>query len=49
MSIIAAQDMELEQMDVKMAFLHGQLDKSIYMEQPPRFRELESEGKVCLL
>ena len=42
LSIAAAQDLELELMDVKMAFLHRQLDKSIYMEQPPGFKEPES-------
>ena len=49
LSIIAAQDIELKQIDVKTMFLHGQLDGSIYMEQPPGFREPESEEKVCLL
>ena len=37
LSIIAAQDLELEQMDVKMMLLHGHLEKSIYMKQPPGF------------
>ena len=32
LSIVAAQDLELEQMDVKTVFLYGQLDESIYME-----------------
>ena len=32
LSIVAAQDLELEQMDVKMAFLHGHLEERIYME-----------------
>jgi hypothetical protein len=32
-------------MDVKSAFLHGDLTKEIYMEQPPRF---EKDGSlVC--
>ena len=30
-------DLEIEQMDVKTAFLHGDLDKKIYMEQPECF------------
>ena len=34
LSIVAAQDMELEQTDVKMVFLHRHLEESIYMEQP---------------
>ena len=46
LSIIAAQDLELEQMDVKMTFLHGHLEERIYMEQPPDFRDPGSEGKV---
>ena len=49
LSIVAAQDLELEQMDVKTAFLHGHLEERIYMEQPPDFRDPGSEEKVCLL
>ena len=49
LSIVAAQDLELEQMDVKTAFLHGHLEESIYMEQPQGFREPGSKEKVCLL
>ena len=37
LSIVVAQDLELEQMDIKMAFLHGHLKESIYMERPPWF------------
>ena len=36
-------------MDIKMAFLYGHLEESIYMEQPPGFQEPGVEGKVCLL
>ena len=49
LSIVAAQDLELEQMDVKTVFLHGHLEERIYMEQQPDFRDPGSEGKVCLL
>ena len=34
LGLVAAEDMELIQMDVKTAFLHGDLDEDIYMEQP---------------
>ena len=32
LSIVAAQDLEFEQMDVKMSFLHRYLEESIYIE-----------------
>ena len=31
--------MALEQMDVKIAFLHGDLEEQIYMEQPEGFSQ----------
>ena len=34
LSIAAAFDLEVEQMDVKIAFLHGDLEEEIYMKQP---------------
>ena len=37
LSIVASKNLHLEQMDVKTAFLHGDLDKEIYMQQPEGF------------
>ncbi|KAL6342838.1 hypothetical protein AAG906_016857 [Vitis piasezkii] len=34
LGLAASLDLEIQQMDVKIAFLHGDLDKEIYMEQP---------------
>ncbi len=42
-------DMEIEQMDVQTAFLHGDLDEEIYMSQPEGFVERGKEGLVCKL
>ena len=34
LSIVASMDLEVEQLDVKTAFLHGDLEEEIYMQQP---------------
>ncbi|KAK2437580.1 secreted RxLR effector protein [Trifolium repens] len=47
MAIVNQYDLELEQMDVKTAFLHGELEETIYMQQPEGF--VEDKSKVCLL
>ena len=36
-------------MDVKTAFLNGNLDEEIYMSQPEGFQEKDQEQKVCRL
>ena len=37
LSIVAAFDFEIEQMDVKTTFLHGDLEEEIYMKKPEGF------------
>lgn len=38
LGLAASLDLEVEQMDVKTAFLHGDLEEEIYMEQPHSFK-----------
>nr|GEY13263.1 copia LTR rider [Tanacetum cinerariifolium] len=46
LALTACKDFELEQLDVKTAFLHGNLEEVIYMKQP---RGYEQGNKLCLL
>ena len=47
--MVAHEDMELVQMDVKTAFLHGDLHEEIYMQQPEGFAVKGKEDHVCKL
>ena len=47
--IIAMHDLELEQLDVKTAFLHGEPEEEIYMDQPEGFIVPGKEKFVCKL
>jgi hypothetical protein len=49
LALVADQDLELEQLDVKTAFLHGNLEEEIFMEQPEGFKQLGTENLVCRL
>jgi hypothetical protein len=45
-AIAAAEDWEIEQMDVRTAFLQGELEEEVYVEQPTGFKK---DNRVCLL
>ena len=49
LSVIAADDLEALQIDVKTAFLYGPLEEEIFMDQPEGFVIPGQESKVCRL
>jgi hypothetical protein len=49
MSTVAALDLEMVQLDVKTAFLYGELEEEIYLEQPESFVVAGRETEVCRL
>jgi hypothetical protein len=49
LSVVVAFDFEVEQMDVKTTFLHGDLEEEIYMKQPKGFVVKGKKELVCKL
>ena len=49
LALVAQFDLELQQLDVKTAFLHGDLEETIYMDQPKDFLAEGKKDHVCQL
>nr|GEX73909.1 ribonuclease H-like domain-containing protein [Tanacetum cinerariifolium] len=49
LSLAASRHWPIHQLDVKNTFLHGDLSKTVYMYQPPGFRDFVHPDHVCLL
>jgi hypothetical protein len=49
LSLAASYGLLVHQMDVKTAFLNGELDDEIYMDRPDGFVVKSEEQKVCKL
>ena len=49
LAMAAWMDLEIEQLDVKTTFLHGELEEEIYMKQPEGFEVKGKEHMVCRL
>ena len=49
LAMCAIFDLHLEQLDVKTAFIYGELEEEIYMLKPEGFAEIGKENLVCRL
>ncbi|KAM6551619.1 hypothetical protein CsatB_001427 [Cannabis sativa] len=49
LSLAANKDWPLHQLDVKNAFLNGDLEEEVYMDIPPGFENSSNQNKVCKL
>ena len=49
LAIAAAEDLKAENVDVNTAFLYGEVEEEVYMDQPDGFGDERSPTKKCLL
>lgn len=49
LALVVMNNWPLHQLDVNNGFLHWLLDKLVYMEQPPGYKNLKFPSHVCLL
>jgi hypothetical protein len=49
LSLVVSSAWPIHQLDVKNAFLHGTLNKTVYCQQPSGFKNSSSSDLVCLL
>ena len=47
LSLVVNLDMRLHQLDIKNAFLNGELEEKIYMRISPSFEKNDIRGKMC--
>lgn len=49
LKLVASENLHLEQLDVKITFLYGDLGEGIYMKRPQGFETAGKENFVCKL
>ena len=49
LAIAADEDLKAENVDVNTAFLYGEVEEEVYMDQPDGFGDERSPTKKCLL
>jgi histone deacetylase 1/2 len=49
LAVAVSRGWSLRQLDVKNAFLHGVLEKEVYMKQPPGFENSRAPNYICKL